>query len=201
MSTDKNFSFRDLLNVDQTQGSWNDDIGLIAYQYKKRRRGLNEVATEEPSSMTSSQIKHYAVLKHSFGWNFHCQDPKTKSIYMTKNDEHGIKSIAVIPKIGNWSKLTNDEAEDFLDEQVISEGVDLIQQARKREAMRGLKYGKMMSDDSLINLYRLVSHARAEYHSTMLQKIQDADEHDSHRVERIMGKNKNDIYNMIGTYL
>ena len=36
----KPFSFRDLMVVDQTEGSWNDAFGLIAYQYKKRRRGI-----------------------------------------------------------------------------------------------------------------------------------------------------------------
>jgi len=36
----KPFSFRDLMVVDPTDGSWGDAIGLIAYQYKKRRRGL-----------------------------------------------------------------------------------------------------------------------------------------------------------------
>lgn len=36
----KPFSFRDMIVVDQTEGSWNDAIGLIAYQYKKRRRGI-----------------------------------------------------------------------------------------------------------------------------------------------------------------
>jgi hypothetical protein len=44
----KPFSFRDLMVVDQTDGSWDDAIGLIAYQYKKRRRGLlgEAVATQ-----------------------------------------------------------------------------------------------------------------------------------------------------------
>jgi hypothetical protein len=42
----KPFSFRDLMVVDQTEGSWNDAIGLIAYQYKKRRRGLIGEAVE-----------------------------------------------------------------------------------------------------------------------------------------------------------
>ena len=36
----KPFSFRDMIVVDQTEGSWDDAIGLIAYQYKKRRRGI-----------------------------------------------------------------------------------------------------------------------------------------------------------------
>jgi hypothetical protein len=36
----KPFSFRDLMVVDPTEGSWDDAIGLIAYQYKKRRRGI-----------------------------------------------------------------------------------------------------------------------------------------------------------------
>jgi hypothetical protein len=43
----KPFSFRDLMVVDQTEGSWDDAIGLIAYQYKKRRRGLLGEAVED----------------------------------------------------------------------------------------------------------------------------------------------------------
>jgi len=36
----KPLSFRDMMVVDQTDGAWDDTIGLIAYQYKKRRRGI-----------------------------------------------------------------------------------------------------------------------------------------------------------------
>lgn len=43
----KPFSFRDMLAVDQTEGSWDDAVGLIAYQYKKRRRGLIGEAVKE----------------------------------------------------------------------------------------------------------------------------------------------------------
>lgn len=44
----KPFSFRDLMVVDQTEGAWDDAIGLIAYQYKKRRCGIIGEATQEP---------------------------------------------------------------------------------------------------------------------------------------------------------
>jgi hypothetical protein len=43
----KPFSFHDMMAVDPTQGSWNDAIGLIAYQYKKRRRGLIGESSDE----------------------------------------------------------------------------------------------------------------------------------------------------------
>lgn len=51
----KPFSFRDLMVVDQTEGSWNDAIGLIAYQYKKRRRGIIGEATQEQCEQCATE--------------------------------------------------------------------------------------------------------------------------------------------------
>jgi hypothetical protein len=64
----KPFSFRDLMVVDQTYGSWDDTTGLIAYQYKKRRIACEAVEEKcetcdvEPCDCDESLEAQFAAL-------------------------------------------------------------------------------------------------------------------------------------------
>ena len=140
----KPFSFRDLMVVDQTEGAWDDAIGLIAYQYKKRRRGLIGEAVEgkckecevEPCECDESFEAQFDALTPTAedldeSWSDGFVDKFTKTVYNPKeniltltwrNYEQWPKKYNISPKDGE--KLLGDSLQNrsrFLN-QLIKDG-------------------------------------------------------------------------------
>jgi hypothetical protein len=113
----KPFSFRDMMVVDQTDGAWDDAIGLIAYQYKKRRRGiLGEAVEDKPKKMSHNQEVHYNTLKLHFDWKFDHQS-SDGTIYMWRPDSKGT-AYAKIPVLGSWERMNSAEIKKYFGEAV-----------------------------------------------------------------------------------
>jgi hypothetical protein len=92
----KPFSFHDMMAVDPTQGSWNDAIGLIAYQYKKRRRGLIGEAVKDKCEKCDCE---QCVCDESFEAQFDALTPTAEETSLKEspfafNREQALKNIA-----------------------------------------------------------------------------------------------------------
>jgi len=159
----KPFSFRDLMVVDPTEGSWDDAIGLIAYQYKKRRRGLIGEAVEDKCAMCDCEP---CVCDESHEAQFDALTPTDEAALTGRQrfdmdrvnagamsqDEYNKKYKLGKYKVGSKTAMggslyknliKKEEAEDAIDEATLSRE----QQRAKDSDFNRVMAGAMKRDD------------------------------------------------------